>query len=61
MAATIDTQYGAVTTSLAYFSECLRSSVIIQSLYPTGDPAPIPTRIVAVQSTPVVKLNGIER
>lgn len=37
MAATIDTQYGTVTTSPPYFSERLLCSVISLTLYPTDD------------------------
>ncbi|EGR2460663.1 hypothetical protein DYA89_13680 [Vibrio cholerae] len=37
MAATIDTQYGTVTTSPPYFSQRLHRSVITLTLYPTDD------------------------
>lgn len=37
MAATIDTQYGTVTTSPPYFSQRLHRSVIALTLYPTDD------------------------
>ncbi|EOB2831865.1 hypothetical protein ACIL2Y_001211 [Vibrio cholerae] len=37
MAATIDTQYGTVTTSPPYFGQRLHRSVIALTLYPTDD------------------------